>query len=297
MFLRRLTAWLLLLSLGAGAAPALAEVPEPFLNSDLRRLVYTPDGAGPFQYYAQNDPIWERTLYEARNSEYLRPFGDGGCNPTALAMVLATLLPPERLKEIDNFSNPRRDFWMCEHSLNEYHCGVHATNHAQSKLSSPEEYYLVLPLVLGSYAAGNTPDARDYRVPPANGGGTSSLMIDVIAEAYGMGYGKTRDLSEVMEAIDTGGLAIALCAGTNQPFSGTLGHYVVVASYDEEYIYVLDPFVREKYAKDKRKVIEHVDTGIKKIKIENVPHLLINFYMLFWAPEDVEDRSHLQAWK
>lgn len=268
-----------LLSLGVSAR---AELPEAFRESKYRRLVYTPNGAGPFQYYAQNDPIWEHAAYEGFGTKTpRRPFGDGGCNPTALAMVIATLLPPEDLPNILTFNNPKRVFKLCEHSVNEYFCRDKTPGHTQSVLETPEDFLMALPLVFGNYATGNTPTMQRYRVMAENNGGTSSTMLEPLATAYGLTFGTTRSLEEAMDAIDDGAMVIALCSGINQPFSGTNGHYVVVASYDADYIYVLDPYLRDVYAKDKKHVIEPVEAGIKKIRIENVPDLLIGYYNIF----------------
>lgn len=285
MRIRQILALGLTCALLAPCGSAVAELPEAFQHSEYRRLVYTPNGAGPFQYYAQNDPIWFHTIYEGYGTKTAkRPFGDGGCNPTALAMVIATLLPPERLPDILTFNNPKRKFMMCEHSVNEYFCRERIPGHGYSELTTPDDFLMVLPLVFGNYATGNNPSMKRYRVKAENNGGTSSSMLEPLATAYGLDFGTTRSLEEALDAIDDGAMVIALCSGVKQPFSGTNGHYVVLASYDQDYIYVLDPFIRDVYPKDKKGVIEPVEPGIKKIRMENVPDLLIGYYNIFSVP-------------
>ena len=56
------------------------------------RTVSVP-GRGEIQYYAQNDPVWAAMRYEARKSKQARPFGQGGCGPTSMAMAIANLVP------------------------------------------------------------------------------------------------------------------------------------------------------------------------------------------------------------
>ena len=54
-------------------------------------------GMGEMRYYAQNDPLWALLCYEKNNVPKRRPFRDSGCNPTALAMAIAYLVP-ERIQ-------------------------------------------------------------------------------------------------------------------------------------------------------------------------------------------------------
>ena len=267
-----------------------AEVPEAYQRSTLQRRVYLPDGKGPFQYYAQNDPIWRKTIYEVRRPESIRLFGDGGCNPTSLAMVVASLVPTERLNLISASTAAGRDFALCSCSVNGFNCQKHYKdrNHDVGKPKSGEDFRAVLPLVFGDFATGNNPEKTIYRVPLSknSGGGTSSDMFLPIAELYGLRYRPTQQLTDVLMTLDRGGMAIALCSGNSQIFSGSKGHYIVIAGHDDDYIYILDPYVRDVYKKDRRNYIESLGDGIKRVRIENIEHTGITSYSLFEAPAD-----------
>ena len=66
-------------------------------KEDFSGIVEVP-GKGPMRYYAQNDPLWQDMAYERAETQSRRPFGDGGCGPTAGAMAIANLVPEEELR-------------------------------------------------------------------------------------------------------------------------------------------------------------------------------------------------------
>ncbi len=263
-----------------------AEVPEEYTHSELQRQVYMPNGSGPFQYYAQNDPIWQRTIYEASRSDSQRVFGDGGCNPTSLAMVVASLVPADRLNLLGLQAAKGRTFTLCSCSVNKYFCHQHRKDaaHVQSTLVSGRDFLQVLPLAIGDFATGNNSFNELYRVRSTRSGGnggTSKNLFQPIADAYGLSYELTKEFDRVLGTLDRGGMAIALCSGNSQIFSGSNGHYVVLCSYDKEYIYVMDPYVRDEYKRDRNGIIESVDVGIKKVKLENISHTGFGNFALF----------------
>jgi len=271
--------------------PAIAEVPDAFQNSELQREVYMPDGSGPFRYYAQNDPVWRKATYEGAGASKIRPFGDGGCNPTSLAMVVASLVPAERLNLLGMSAARGRTFTLCSCSVNKYYCHKHYkdASHIPSTLTTSEDFSAVLPLAFADFATGNNTSRRFYRLlGKRNGGngGTAQTLFAPIAEIYGLSYRATRELGDALATLDRGGMVIALCSGRSQLFSGGNGHYVVICSYDEDYIYVMDPFIRDKYAKDRHGVIEPVEIGVKKVKHSNIRRIGFGNYSLFEpAPE------------
>ncbi len=277
-----LCAWLL-----CAIAPVVrADVPEGYVQSDLRRRVTMPNGAGPYQYYAQNDPIWERSIYEASRSSSLRLFGDGGCNPTSLAMVVASLVPPEYLGLIAEESAKHRDFSLCSCSVSSFFCQEHKTGrlHTPTPLVTGWDYLSVLPLVFGNYATGNNPTFTMYRLAGAKAGangGTSTNLFAPIAQAYGLTYTMTRSERDIYATLDRGGMAIALSSGRTQIFSGSNGHYLVICSYDDTYLYILDPYVRDTYTKDRHHVIEKVEPGVLKIRRDSLARTGIGNYALF----------------
>ena len=264
----------------------LAEVPAEYAASRLQRQVYMPDGSGPFQYYAQNDPVWQRTIYEPMESDTQRVFGDGGCNPTSLAMVVASLVPVERLNLLGLIAARGRTFTLCSCSVNKYFCFQHRKDpdHVQSTLITGQDFLKVLPLALADYATGNNPTYDRYRLPgtrSGGNGGTSKNLFEPIAALFALDYQLTQEFDQVLSTLNRGGMAIALCSGNTQIFSGSNGHYVVLCAYDDEYLYIMDPFVRDGYKKDRQKIIEPVEDGVKKVKLENLSRCGFGNYALF----------------
>jgi len=272
-------------------APAYTEISRLFESSTLQRLVYMPNGAGPFRYYAQNDPVWDRLVYEVYNSPTQRPFGDGGCNPTALAMVVASLVPVEHLNLLGMSAAPGRTYTPCTCSVNTHYChmGRKDPTHMPFTLISGEDFMNALPLAFADFATGNNSDRQRHRlqsISHGGNGGTSKTLFDPIAKIYGLPLRTTRDMNEIYGALDRGGMVIALCSGKSQIFSGTNGHYVVIASYDDNSLYVMDPFVRDTYKKDRRGLIEKLDDGILRVKRSSASTLGFGTFALFEpAPE------------
>ncbi len=282
----RIFVMLLLVSISLATLPVHAEVPQEYQNSALERLVYMPNGSGPFQYYAQNDPVWQKAVYESPNSDTQRPFGDGGCNPTSLAMVVASLVPTERLNLLGMSAAEGRTFQLCSCSVNKFYCHVHRKDaeHTQVTLTSGEDFRAVLPLAIADFATGNNHQYETYRVRgkrSGGNGGTSQNLFAPIAAAYGLSFQSTREIDQVLATLDRGGMAIALCSGNSQIFSGSNGHYIVICSYDAEYLYIMDPYVRDVYKKDKKGIIENIDVGVKKVKRSNIARTGFGNYALF----------------
>lgn len=260
----------------------------PFAVRTYAKEVTLPTGRGPLQYYAQNDPSWFDVLYEPDRSKTRRTFGAGGCNPTAMAMIVANLVPEERLPELIDSSFKGNGYTLCECALYGYFCHRKSEEGHRITLSTPEEFKALLPLALGMYAAGNNKTHQTFRAK-ANGdrGGTTWDLFEYVAKSYNLTYAWSRDAKDMMRVLDAGGLGILLCSGGSQPFSNSTGHYVVVADYDDTYFYFLDPFVRDEYARDKDGIIEPVETSVKKVKIENLPDLFPSRFFMF-LPTGVE---------
>ncbi len=274
-----------LLGLSFGV-PARADFPPEYAVSDYRRLVVMPTGKGPFQYYAQNDPIWTDTIYEAPRAPRQRPFGDGGCAPTALAMVVASMVPQDDLAKLADQGYKGAPCIMCKESLNELYCPIFMHNPAHQRYYpvTAMDFMHVLPLALGNYAAGNNPQRIKYRVGGSledGNGGTSSNLFAPIAKLFGIKIGFSYDIEDVYKTLDRGGMAIALCSGGEQAFSNGPGHYVVLADHDDTFIYVLDPFLRDKYPRDYRKVVLPIEDGVKKVEKEKLRRAGFNRFYLF----------------
>ena len=104
------------------------------------------------QLYAQNDPLWKKLVFEIQTSSRRRPFGDGGCGPTAVAMAIANLVEKEELCKLSAFASSPLGFRFCSCSVNDYWC---AGKHLTYQLTTPDEYLRYFPLAIANFATGN----------------------------------------------------------------------------------------------------------------------------------------------
>lgn len=200
-------------------------------------IVHVP-GKGEMRYYAQNDALWGSLIYETGASVSSRPFRDSGCCPTALAMAVVNLLPEEKIPFIGQ--EAKTPFAICSCSVNKQRC---LGGHVRYLITSQRDYIRFLPLIFGDYAAGNN---RSGYLSRNNRVGTATGFIQGIADCYGLAYHFTADYQEMLEALRSGDKTVIALAGRGGAFTNT-GHYVYLASADEEKLYILDPLCREVY--------------------------------------------------
>jgi len=235
---------------------------------------------GPMRYYAQNDPMYATVKYENRKQNKFRKFATGACVPTSLAMALANLLPMDRLPEISSQSYMNKGFRFCECSCGPFHC---SGGHEQYLLTTPQEFYRYLPMVTGSYACGNGPKGVIFR---RNVGGTSTNLFKTICSFYGLEFKNRLTHEEALEGIQQGAVCIVSTGGRGTPFANG-GHYMILASFDDEYLYFLDPIIKESYKKtDKNKVLEILDTGLVRAKRSDLRKLYLSSYSLIYPPAE-----------
>ncbi len=234
-------------------------------------LVEVP-GKGTMRYYAQNDPLWSALTYERSTSSSLRPFGDGGCGPTAGAMAVANLIPAEELSRIA--AEARQEYSLCPCSLNMAKC-IH--RHARYVLTSQRDYVRFLPLVFGDYATGNNLDGV-YSRGQAQGTGTGFLHD--IAKVYGITITSTADYDEAIRALLNGDTVLGH-ASRGGALTNT-GHYVLLAHFDSERLYILDPLCRTDYsAYLYGKKVEIIRPGLIAFTHENVKFSYLGMFMIF----------------
>lgn len=265
---------LLLLALPLGALAEAAQAEEtPAPPMAYSRVIDVP-GVGEWYYYAQNDPEWNRSLYEAQGSDLYRVFGGAGCGPTALAIALSRQLTPEEMTTLIDHKHPKREgFSYCPCSINYYRC--HDRTHEPTYVVTPEEYLHNLPRVLGSYAAGNNDDRHKYR---NTFDGTSLSLFKEIAEDYGLDYVGTKDWDTACQALQDG---YSIITTVTKGIFTTSSHYIVLAHVDEEWIYILDPWMRVEYELDKKGRLEVIEPGLIRAKKADLRHLgLYGFYMI-----------------
>ncbi len=240
----------------------------------------TIDGLGDFMYYAQNDPLWERMLYESSGAQKRRRFGDGGCSPTAVATAIANLCPEEELPRIIGYANTEMGYTFCECSVNRYYCDH---THAQYQLITKEEFKRYMPLAVANFATGNNIWNIKSR---GNGTGTNMRYLEKICALYGIRVTVIEESEELFRRIEEekedGIRRMAIsCAVGGSPFTRS-GHFVVICGLDEEYVYFLDPLCRDSYADyDRRGYAEILQPGVCRIARENIDNCnLIPFYLL-----------------
>jgi len=228
-------------------------------------------GMGEMRYYAQNDPLWALLCYEKNNVPKRRPFRDSGCNPTALAMAIAYLVPEDEIPAISSIA--KKNFSLCACSLNKIRC---IQGHTRYEITSQRDYIRFLPLLLGDYATGNNIYNRYSR---GEGAGTGTEYFKEISALYGLKMSTAVQLIDAVYAMDQGAAVIAMAAAGGA-FTDT-GHYVMLAGKDEDRLYILDPLCRSEYKTKHGSSIEIIEPGLVAIRDENIGHAFFSSFYIF----------------
>ena len=251
------------------------------------RLIDVP-GRGLMQYYAQRNPVWNKLRYENQGSATRRIFGDGGCVPTAVAMALAAFSTPEELVVIGNHTKDARGFSLCTHTVNGYSC---TADHGLLRVTTPEDYATYLPVILGSYATGNNDVNQVWRRSSATvggSGGTNGDFTVLLSNMLGLDCrvieGNTDD--SWLDALRDGAVVACLANTTAQPFSTGNGHFVTAVGIDDAHVYFFDPQNKSSYSKeaDPKRVLEVIEPGLVKVKIENLSKLVLKKFFILSKP-------------
>ena len=257
----------LLLALLVCLPAALAE------ESLYSRIIDVPS-AGPLQYYAQNDPEWARSVYEPYRSSNCRPFGSSGCGPTAAAIAIARQVPADRLNGLlSSAANPEKGFPYCPCSVNNYTCD---RTHEATYPTTAEDFRSHLPVIFGSFAAGNNSGRELFRKEHTT---TSLGVFSALARAYVLHYRSTREWKKARVALEAGCSVITTV--TAGAFTSS-SHYLFLASVDDGYVYVLDPLMRESYdTLDKKHLLEVVEPGLVRARLSSLSSLNFSgFYII-----------------
>lgn len=229
-------------------------------------------GKGSMRYYAQNDGLWEKLIYENKATASNRPFGDSGCCPTAAAMAIRALVPEEDLIKIGALA--RTPYAFCPCSLSKAKCG---RNHARYILTNARDYERFLPLVLGEFASGNNIENVVGRTAAR---GTASGFVYHAAEAWGLAVEATSDYDTAFAALSDPNKAVMAHASRGAAFTNT-GHYVVLASADEQYVYVLDPLSRTEYKTKYASKLNIRQPGLVAVAHEDMRYTGIGSFLIF----------------
>ncbi len=234
------------------------------------------ENVGTWMLYAQNDPLWENLIFEAPNSSKRRTFGDGGCGPTAVAMAIVNLVDKEDLVKLSAYASSPFGYRFCSSSVNDYLC---SGKQLPYQLSTPDEFVRYFPLAIASFATGNNiwgVQGRTVRF------GTNMRYLSDLCQVYDLSLTKTYQLDEALSSLrndDT--IAVACSSGYGSPFTET-SHFLVLATVNDGYLYVLDPLRRDSYQEsDRKNYLEVLAPGLVRIKLENVAQCNISpIYLL-----------------
>ena len=258
----------------AASAQEAAQEGEEAAEEELvySRVVNIP-GLGEKMYYAQNDPLWAKAVYEAKGSPNRSPMRAAACGPTALAMAIANQVPAQKLTELlSEAKKADLGFRFCECSVTrDYHTGDHEFIDPRTA----EDFAKYLPVIFASYATGNNIHYRQFRFP---GSGTNSSLFKVLAQFYGLTYTSTRDWSVAQAALEDGwGVITTVTRGIFTKSS----HYLYIAGIADGYVYIFDGLMRTEYPADRKHRLEIVEPGIVRAPVEEIAGLqLYGYYMI-----------------
>lgn len=215
---------------------------------------------GEIFYYAQNDGLWREMVYETRESKKSRPFGDGGCAPSAVGMAIANMVAEEELDKVSQYA--KNPYSICSCSVNRYKC---RHDHARYLVTSVRDFERFLPLIFADFAAGNNTLGVISR---SEDKGTSTGFVHHLASVYGLSVSTTTDYRLAVEAVKNGQSVVAH-SRAGSVFTNT-GHYIFLAAADDERMYVLDPLCREEYTAKNSKKLTVMQPGLVTFKHEDV---------------------------
>lgn len=245
---------------------------EHFSNFEsYNRAVTLPTGKKLY-YYAQNSPEWAKHWYDTKPNGFI-VFGDGGCVASTLANTLINLAPKNQLSKLKQLS---RESFLLDSKAVPLHLG-----HPKRKkfaIESSADFAAFLPLVLGQYASGNNLlSSNNYR---------STAFYKPVFSLFHLQNYESKKFEEVEHVLADGGLIVSSSGGMNSPIARG-GHFFVIADSDENYIYILDSLVRERYKLDKKRYMEIMEPGVVRVKKENLTKLHFNYFIAVEAAKNI----------
>ena len=234
-------------------------------------------GVGEWMVYGQNDPRWDRLIFETATSSRKRPFGDGGCGPTAIALAIANLLEPEDLCKINDYALDPYGYTACTCSLTQPFCGL---AHIPYRLDDPEEVLTYFPLIIGNFATGNNTLGVQGRYDRF--GSSMEYLPALCREVYGITLEEVND-KETAYAFLQAGKGMAVTCTSSRPFT-TRSHFITLAGVDDEYVYILDPLRRDEY-NDPNERLEILTPGLVRMKRTTAEFISMTPIYLLSVPE------------
>ena len=226
-----------------------------------------------YLYYAQNSPEWAKMISEERSSEDVRHFGGSGCVVTALAIATANCLPIERMREITGIA---RDPVQVDTISLTRRRGYGKDRFVIRALADTVRYW---PLILGNIAAGN--NRYGHRNPQAPG-----FYPDLLT-GLGLAYAMVKDWEQVFSAMDEGAIIITSVTRGENPFSLS-GQYMTMVDRNEEYVYLLDPYAKDSYPNDRKRLITLLEPGVVRLRRDDIQRASLHSICAIWPEPDAE---------
>ena len=237
------------------------------LDMDSRKTengIVTAKNVGQWMHYSQDDPVWDKLVFEVQSSSRKRGFGGGGCGPTAIAMAIANIVEKEELVKLGAYASSPFGYRFCTCSVNDYRC---SGKHLTYQMKTVDEYHRYFPLAIASFATGNNVWGVRGR---ADSFGTSMRYLEHLGKVFDLSIVQTSQLKDAFALLKKENtIAIACTSGHGSPFTST-SHFLVLAGIDDEYLYILDPLRRTHYRNlDKKGFLEVVEPGLVRVRLEN----------------------------
>ena len=220
-------------------------------------------------YYAQNSPEWEDLRADEFNH---RRIGGGGCVAVSFATALVNVLPFSSLPRISR--GVKKPIRIDTRSAILKH-GLRTRD--RFEITEDADYLRYFPLCVANYAAGN--NVMNAHRPQ------STAFYSYLAKTMGAEMTVTKSTEEALDALRNGAIFVTNSFGKYSPFS-TVGHFFTVVACDDDYIYILDPYVRDTYPKDTYGIIEPVERGVIRIRIENLTRAWFGEKYILYPSED-----------
>lgn len=225
----------------------------------------TAEGVGTWMIYGQNDPLWNRMIFEVAGSSRHRPFGDGGCGPTAIAMAIANLVPAEKLPRLNDYATQPLGYVFCPCGIDDRWCDL---GHVPYQMNTTEDFLRYFPLAVGSFAMGNNTFGVQGRYDSY---GTNMNYLNAICSVYGISVKPVRTLDEALPYLRRKDTMAVCCVSGYTPFTRN-SHFMALARVTNEHLYVLDPLRRESYGDmDPKGIVEIITPGLVRVKLEDAP--------------------------
>jgi hypothetical protein len=172
--------------------------------------------------------------------------------------------------------------------VNRYKC---RNDHARYLLTSVRDFERFLPLVFADFAAGNNTLGVTSR---SEDKGTSTGFVHHLASVYGLSVSITTDYRLAVEAVKNGRSVVAH-SRAGSVFTNT-GHYIFLASADDERMYVLDPLCREEYTGKNSKKLTIMQPGLVTFRHEDVSIAGFGGFIIFSEEAAVPGDVPMEEW-